>query len=171
MIYRPATQKDLPRLLYMVNQAKSFFKANNINQWQKGEPDGPGLAVAIEKAAVHVLEQEGQAAGMITVVPGPEASYARIDGAWLNEEPYAAFHRVCVEESLKGHGIARQLFLHSEEYARNTGWNNIRIDTHPDNCSMQLALAKSGYIFCGRLTLAEGAEKGEPRLAYHKILS
>ena len=161
MIYRLATQRDLPRLLHMVDQAKASFRARGIDQWQKGDPDGPGLAAAIEQKTIHVLEQEGQAVGMITVVPGPEASYAQIDGAWLNQEPYAAFHRVCVEESCKGR---------SEDLARHMGLTNIRIDTHPDNRSMQRALAKSGYTLCGSLTLTEGTEKGDPRLAYHKVL-
>lgn len=146
------------------------FRARGIDQWQKGDPDGPGLAAAIEQKTIHVLEQEGQAVGMITVVPGPEASYAQIDGAWLNQEPYAAFHRVCVEESCKGRGIAAQLFGRSEDLARHMGLTNIRIDTHPDNRSMQRALAKSGYTLCGSLTLTEGTEKGDPRLAYHKVL-
>ena len=170
MIYRLATQRDLPRLLHMVDQAKASFRARGIDQWQKGDPDGPGLAAAIEQKTIHVLEQEGQAVGMITVVPGPEASYAQIDGAWLNQEPYAAFHRVCVEESCKCRGIAAQLFGRSEDLARHMGLTNIRIDTHPDNRSMQRALAKSGYTLCGSLTLTEGTEKGDPRLAYHKVL-
>ena len=53
---------------------------------------------------------------MITVVPGPEADYAVIDGAWLNDEPYFAFHRVCVSEAHKGKGLAASLFSYSETF-------------------------------------------------------
>ena len=104
------------------------------------------------------------------MVSGPELSYADIDGAWLNDQPYCAFHRVCVEESLKGRGIAAQLFSHSEDYARSQGFTNVRIDTHPDNISMQHALAKSGFTYCGRLVLKEGPEAGDPRIGYQKLL-
>ena len=55
---------------------------------------------------------------MITVVPGPEADYAVIDGAWLNDEPYFAFHRVCVSEAHKGKGLAASLFSYSEAFAK-----------------------------------------------------
>ena len=96
MIYRLATQRDLPRLLHMVDQAKASFRARGIDQWQKGDPDGPGLAAAIEQKTIHVLEQEGQAVGMITVVPGPEASYAQIDGALVKPRALCCFHRLCV---------------------------------------------------------------------------
>lgn len=117
-----------------------------------------------------MLDEEGQAIGMITVVQGPEASYRDIDGAWLNDGPYAAFHRVCVEENHKGQGLAARLFAESEDFARSQGWRNVRIDTHPDNLSMQRALEKSGYRLCGSLILQEGTEKGDLRLAYQKVL-
>ena len=142
----------------------------NSNQWQKGEPNRQVLEASILQYQLHVLEDMGQIVGMITIVPGPEVSYASIDGAWLNQEPYFAFHRVCVEESMKGRGLAARLFSEAEQYVLKTGVLNIRIDTHPDNRSMQRALAKSGYTLCGSLTLTEGTEKGDPRLAYHKVL-
>lgn len=171
MIYRTAEQKDLDRLMAMVDQAKASFRARNINQWQKGEPNAKGLAASIACSQVHVLEDEDGAVAMLTAVPGPEASYAVLDGAWLNQEPYFAFHRVCVEESKKGQGLAARLFAESERFVLDQGVRNIRIDTHPDNISMQRALAKSGYTHCGFLILTEGSEIGDPRLGYHKVLA
>lgn len=100
--YRTAQTADLPAMMKMVEEAKEGFRARNIDQWQKGEPNEQGLTEGIEKSVVHVLEENGEVLGMITVVPGPEADYAVIDGAWLNDEPYFAFHRVCVSEAHKG---------------------------------------------------------------------
>ena len=170
MTYRLATAEDLDRLVAMSDQAKESFKAKNIDQWQKGEPNRQVLEDSIIRSQIHVLEDMGQVIGMITIVPGPEASYASIDGAWLNQEPYTAFHRVCVEETMKGRGLAARLFSESEQYALETGIRNIRIDTHPDNTSMQRALDKSGYICCGTLVLTEGSEAGDLRLGYQKTL-
>ena len=39
MTYRLATAEDLDRLVAMSDQAKESFKAKNIDQWQKGEPN------------------------------------------------------------------------------------------------------------------------------------
>ena len=105
MNYRTAQTADLPAMMKMVEEAKEGFRARNIDQWQKGEPNEQGLTEGIEKSVVHVLEENGEVLGMITVVPGPEADYAVIDGAWLNDEPYFAFHRVCVSEAHKGKGL------------------------------------------------------------------
>lgn len=84
---------------------------------------------------------------MITVVPGPEADYAVIDGAWLNDEPYFAFHRVCVSEAHKGKGLAASLFSYSEAFAKEKGVRNIRIDTHPDNLSMAESISQKWLYF------------------------
>ena len=112
MNYRTAQTADLPAMMKMVEEAKEGFRARNIDQWQKGEPNEQGLTEGIEKSVVHVLEENGEVLGMITVVPGPEADYAVIDGAWLNDEPYFAFHRVCVSEAHKGKGFQKHSYRH-----------------------------------------------------------
>ena len=104
MNYRTAQTADLPAMMKMVEEAKEGFRARNIDQWQKGEPNEQGLTEGIEKSVVHVLEENGEVLGMITVVPGPEADYAVIDGAWLNDEPYFAFHRgICKRKGCQKH--------------------------------------------------------------------
>ena len=169
--YRTAHITDLPAMMKMVNEAKEGFRSRNIDQWQKGEPNEQGLTEAIKKDLVHVLEESNEVLAMVTVVAGPEADYAVIDGAWLNDEPYFAFHRVCVSEAHKGKGLAGSLFAYSEALAKEKGVKNIRIDTHPDNLSMQRALAQNGYTFCGKITLCSGSEAGDPRFAYQKVLN
>ncbi|WP_302324992.1 GNAT family N-acetyltransferase [Enterocloster bolteae] len=166
MTYRFADTDDLDQLVAMSDQAKESFKARNIDQWQKGEPNRQVMEASIRQSQLHVLEDMGQVVGMITIVPGPEASYASIDGAWLNQEPYYAFHRVCVKDSLKGRGLAARLFSEAEQYVLQSGIRNIRIDTHPDNQAMQRALAKSGYIRCGTLILTDVSDAGVLRVGY-----
>ncbi len=170
MIYRLAVKEDLNRMTAMVNQAKAAFQARGIDQWQKGEPNREGLATGAAKGQIRVLEEDGRVIGMITLLEGRDPSYAKIDGAWLNDRPYVGFHRVCVEEALRGRGLAARLFSLSEDYVRSLGYENIRIDTHPDNLPMQRALAKSGYRLCGSIHLAGGAEDGALRLAFQKVL-
>ena len=170
MTYRIASEADLPSLTALTDQAKEYFRSNHIDQWQKGEPNEQGLAAAISQNKLYVLEEDGRVIAMITLQEGDEPSYRQIDGAWLNDLPYMAFHRVCVDSSLKGRGLAAALFEHSEAIAVSRGYSTIRIDTHPDNLSMQRALAKSGYQACGQITLATGAEKGAPRIGYQKLI-
>lgn len=39
MHVRASEIKDLSRVMDLINQAKEYFKDNDINQWQKGYPD------------------------------------------------------------------------------------------------------------------------------------
>ena len=121
--YRTALTADLPTMMKMVEEAKEGFRARNIDQWQKGEPNEQGLTEGIEKSVVHVLEENGEVLGMITVVPGPEADYAVIDGAWLNDEPYFAFHRVCVSEAHKGKDNSTNTIDENNSYNNEDGIN------------------------------------------------
>ena len=125
--YRTAQTADLPAMMKMVEEAKEGFRARNIDQWQKGEPNEQGLTEGIEKREVPHCQP-------VT-------------------------------------GLAASLFSYSEAFAKEKGVRNIRIDTHPDNLSMQKALAKNGYTFCGKITLCSGSEAGDPRFAYQKILN
>ena len=104
MNYRLAQKTDIDRLVSMAESAKAYFRENGIDQWQKGEPNAACMLDAIGRQEIYVLEEDGEVMAMITIVSGPEPSYAAIDGAWLNEEPYCAFHRVCVDSEKKGPG-------------------------------------------------------------------
>ena len=170
MEYRLAKPEDLLQMMEMVDQAKASFRERGIDQWQKGEPDAPGLSSAIAAGQVRVLELSGRVVAMITLMEGPDPSYREIDGSWLNDRPYMAFHRVCVAEDLKGRGLAAKLCAASEEESGRRGYRDIRIDTHPDNRSMQRALEKSGYLRCGTLRLLGGSEDGDLRVGFQKVL-
>ncbi len=170
MIFRPAEISDMPALLTMVDEAKMRFRERGIDQWQKGDPSEEGIHQDILDGELFVLDEDGTAVGMIEIMEGPDPNYAVIDGRWLNDEDYCAFHRVCVSDKLKGRGLAAALFSNSEKYIMEKGYTNVRIDTHRDNLSMQHALAKSGFIPCGEIILLSGAEAGASRIAYQKIL-
>ncbi len=86
---------------------------------------------------------------MITVVPGPEADYAVIDGAWLNDEPYFAFHRVCVSEAHKGKDWlqASSLIL---RHLQRKGCQKHSYRHPSGQSSMQKALAKMAILSAER---------------------
>ena len=56
MTYRLATAEDLDRLVAMSDQAKESFKAKNIDQWQKGEPNRQVMEASILRSLslIHI---------------------------------------------------------------------------------------------------------------------
>lgn len=96
-------------------------------------------------------------------------------GPWPNNEggavpAYAAIHRMAVNAALRGEGYAGRLFEEAAALARERGMESIRIDTHAGNLPMQRALEKSGFSRCGTIYLKGGAEDGDARIAFEKIL-
>ena len=67
---------------------------------------------------------------------------------------------------IKGRGVAGELFKNIEEVCLENNINNIKIDTHRENKSMQRFLNKNGFEYCGIIYLKDGAE----RIAFEKIL-
>ena len=170
MNFRKAIYSDINTLVDIVNQAVLNFKNDGINQWQKGYPNRNVLMKDMEDGTLYVLETDGTIIGLLNLAEGPDPSYEEIEGSWMNDLPYTAFHTVSVRSDLRGNGYAGILFREAEELSRRMGYQTVRIDTHKDNKAMQHALAKSGYQYCGSIHLAGGAEKGAPRIGYQKMI-
>ena len=89
-----------------------------------------------------------------------EDTYKVIQGAWINDEPYAVIHRIA------SFGKGKNLLEEAIDFAFEKT-NNIRIDTHEDNNIMRTLLKKLGFIYTGIIHLKNGDE----RRAYQLIKS
>jgi len=160
MTIRKATEKDLPTLLRLADEARDTMrKSGNKGQWINGYPSAEVFLRDIEAGCSYIAEQEGEATGTFAFVPSPEPTYAYIDGKWKDDEkPYYVIHRIAASQ--KSHGLFKAMidycFAHTD---------NIRIDTHRDNIIMQKLLVRHGFDYCGIIYLANGDE----RLAYQKL--
>ena len=70
------------------------------------------------------------------------------------------------DDSLKGKGLASEFFEYAADRALELGFNNLRVDTHPENVSMQRLIAKNGFIKCGIVYMSDKTS----RYAYQKVL-
>lgn len=163
LTFRLSTQQDVARMMELVQQAQTFFKQNGIDQWQNGYPNPQQLAADIEVGASYVALQDGVVVGTAALYFGIEKDYLKIhEGQWNTGEPYAAIHRVAVDNQCKGQGVAPALYHFLEEVCRTNGIQFVRGDTHRDNIAMQKFMEKMGFSRCGIIYLSDGAE----RIAY-----
>ena len=158
MIIRPATPADIPALRPVFEAAKAIMRADgNPDQWSApGFPPEDLLLRDIARGGGYVIEDLGLRA-YFALLPSPEPTYDRIDGAWLTDEPYGVIHRIASYP--EDHGIfAAIIDFAAARYA------HLRIDTHRDNRIMQHLLSRHGFACCGIIRLADGS----PRLAYER---
>jgi len=170
MEFTVAKQEHFNALCAITEEAKRQLKALGLDQWQKGYPSPEVWQSDIEKGITWVAVENGEVLGGFMFSTEPDVSYAKIDGAWLTDGPYASFHRVCVAEKARGRGVAGALFTHGFALARDLGMPSVRIDTHAGNVPMKRALEKAGFAPCGTIILVGGSEDGDPRDAYEIIL-
>ena len=85
---------------------------------------------------------------VFAVCPGEDPTYKTIDGAWLDDDRYVTIHRVASAGLIKGaaHLIFGWVLSH---------YDNVRVDTHPNNKAMQHVLATNGFTRCGTIQLID----------------
>lgn len=150
---RKATETDLPRLLEIYKIARQFMRQNgNPSQWPDHYPDPALLQEDIRAGQLYVLE-DAQIHGCFLMAPGPDPTYAVIDGAWGWQDSYGVLHRVA--------GTQSGTMAACVAFALQT-FSHLRIDTHENNIPMQKALAKQGFLHRGTII----CDDGTPRLAY-----
>lgn len=165
---RRSREEDIPAILRLYHQAQDYFKQEGIDQWQDGYPEEFVVRDDVIKGYSHVLETEGRIVGTAILTCDGEPDYDVIEGgSWSSAEPFAAIHRVTVDNECKGCGLAGRIFQGLEEQAagKRVAW--VRIDTHEDNRSMQRFLEKQGY---GRRGVIHLRRDGAPRIAFEKHL-
>jgi RimJ/RimL family protein N-acetyltransferase len=159
MKIRLALIEDLPQLHKIYASARSFMVKNgNPTQWGTSYPEDNLLREDIAANRLYVGEDHNGVPHFAFVVAfGEDPSYGKIDGAWLNDEPYVTIHKVA------GDGVMKGVFAAVVDFTEEK-CSNIRIDTHADNKNMQRLILENGFSYCGVITFLDGT----PRLAYQR---
>ncbi len=165
MEVRKATYEDIKRIMEIVNDAKEYLKGQGIDQWQDGYPNEKSFKSDIDKGESYVVV-DGQVIGCMALSFSGEETYNVIEGAWLTNDKYGVIHRMAVDKEYKGKRVANKLLEFSEKDANEKGVYSIKIDTHPENMSMQKWIANNGFEDCGIIYLENGAK----RFAYEKVI-
>lgn len=161
MTVRHTTEGDIPRVMEIFHDAKEKMRADgNFQQWSGAYPDEAAVMRDIARGVSYVIEDGGEVVATFAFIPGADPTYSYIEGGeWLDDTlPYGTIHRIASAHGV--HGAAA--FCISWCFDKVP---NLRIDTHRDNNIMQHVIARNGFVYCGIIYLADGAE----RLAYQKL--
>lgn len=152
MKIRAATLNDFDEILSIYARARSFMRDNgNPTQWGDSYPSKELVRSDLEQGCLFVVvDDENTIAGVFSCFVDGDPDYDVIKGAWLNDEPYTAIHRIASAGTHKG------IFTHILNYCL-TFSRNVKVDTHTDNIVMQSVLKKHGFQYCGIIT-ADGIE-------------
>lgn len=157
---RKAQPSDWDDIMEIYAAARRFMKeTGNPNQWGETFPPAELIREDIQLGQSYVLVPDGRIQAVFAMIPGEDPTCRVSQGAWLNDQPYCAVHRVASRGEIRG--AASQCLAWCLEQC-----GNIRIDTHDDNRPMQRVLEKNGFSKCGRIRIMDGS----PRVAYQKTV-
>jgi N-acetylglutamate synthase-like GNAT family acetyltransferase len=147
-VIRLASANDIAAVTDIVNAAYSVYLP------RIGRKPGPMLddyAELVAAGRVHVLEHQGQIAGLVVLVP--EGEVMLLDN-------------VAVSPQMQGRGYGMKLIAFAEQSARAAGCSAIRLFTHELMTENQARYAYLGFVETHR-----GEEKGLKRVYMAKPLT
>ena len=156
MEVRLAKDGEMKAILAVYEAARQYMRrSGNPTQWGMCYPPEALLREDIRAGRLFVCTQCDSIHGVFAFLPGNDPTYGYIEGAWKNDLPYGTIHRVASDGTLGG--VFRCCF----DFCRRK-MDNIRIDTHHDNLTMQRAVETCGFERCGTMYVKDGS----PRIAY-----
>lgn len=153
---RRAEIGDLAPVMELYEGARIFMRTSgNPHQWINGYPSEQLIFEDIRNRHFFVEEDNGEIVGCFTFIIGEEPTYQTIKGRWPDCESYGTIHR------LASNGVNKRFTDRVVEFCLNR-ISRLRADTHQANITMQKALTRNGFKYCGIIHVANGSE----RLAY-----
>lgn len=154
---RKAAENDIGSIMKIYEHAREFMRnTGNPTQWGTSYPSRELIESDIRAGICRVVCDENAVRGVFALLEKPDPTYFHIEnGAWLNDRPYIAIHRIAGDG--KAHGVFRCAADHCKALCAN-----VRIDTHADNRIMQRRIEENGFVKCGIIHTADGS----PRIAY-----
>ena len=134
--------EDLDEIMRIYRTAKNYMVDHgNHRQWIGGYPSRELIAADIRSGYCFVLyegeKERQQLFGVFAFILGEDPTYRDIEGSWLNSEPYGTIHRIGSDGRRKG------VFDCAVDFCQSRT-DNLRIDTHHDNQTMQHLIEKRG---------------------------
>jgi len=157
---RHAEDKDLNTIMNIYETARKYMQDNgNPTQWGASHPSRELLECDIKEQNLYICTENEIIHGVFAFIIGEDPTYLKIEkGAWINGQPYGTIHRIAAD------GIVKGIFSQSVTYCKKQ-IDNLRIDTHLDNHTMQYLIKKNGFEECGIIY----TEDGSPRIAYQYV--
>ena len=152
-----AFPEDLEFIEGAYAHARAFMQANgNATQWPNGYPGRIDAEEDIARGHCFLVADDEGPLAVFSFIPGPDETYAQIDGAWHSNADYYVIHRVA---AVRGRGVARAIFRFAAQHA-----DYLRCDTHEDNAPMRRTLRSFGFRECETITVTNGTQARRLRL-------
>jgi ribosomal protein S18 acetylase RimI-like enzyme len=151
MQIRLATDEDLGALMALLQRVVPLMRSAGNLQWDENYPNETVLKRDIDLKQFWIAEIGPDIAGFAAVTMDQEPDYAQV--GWDINEPAIVVHRLAVDPSFRGAGVASSLMQKAEHIAVERAVFVVRVDTNTQNVATQRLFPKLGYQLAGEISL------------------
>jgi GNAT superfamily N-acetyltransferase len=158
----------MAEILALVAEIKEEMNAQGIEQWNEEYPKPRIFTTDVESGTLYALKENQEIIGIIVLSEFQDKEYEDIE--WSDETgDYLVIHRIGVHPKWQRKGIATRMMDFAEDYAREHGYNSIRLDTYSGNPrSLELFKKKKYKMKEGHIHFPECKD---PYYCFEKIIN
>ncbi len=107
MEIRQASIEDIPRIIQILDDARSFQRSQGFVQWEDGYPDTATIRSDITTSNARVFLLDGKIIAYGYLASG-DNSYDKLRDTWLYDGPYGVIHRLAVSAEMRGQKMGQR---------------------------------------------------------------
>lgn len=159
---------EIDAIIALTKRCGLNIRENGIDQWDENYPDYASIANDLKTETLFVFRENETIIGIVVLNESQDEEYTEIN--WLTgaTDRNLVVHRLAVDPTQQGKGIARTIMDFAENYARELKYDSIRLDTFSQNPRNQRFYLKRGYADLGSVYLKY--KKEHPYFCYELLL-
>lgn len=145
-----AKQKDLGKIMGLIDRCIEDMQKNGIEQWGSFYPTFDIIDDDLLTGHLYAATEDNTFVGIVVITEDQETEYNAVK--WkLNETPILIVHRLAVCPNHQKKGIATALMDYAEKLAKKREYKSIRLDTYSANDRSIALFEKRNYIKRGEV--------------------
>ncbi len=143
-----AQPTDLPRLIQLFQNAKTYLDQQKIFQWTDTYPSKTNIEKDLKDKTLYVLKNNEALMSAVTLNEEQDIEYQSIDWKFRGEK-ILVIHRLVVDPIHQRRGYAKQIMDFAEDFGSRHNYDAIRLDTYTQNKVSFEFYKKRNYISRG----------------------
>lgn len=159
---------EIDAIIALTKRCGSHMRENGIDQWDENYPDYGSIANDLKTETLFAYREGDAIVGIVVLNETQDEEYGEINWSTSESDRNLVVHRLAVDPSHQGKGIARTIMDFAENFAREQQYDSIRLDTFSQNPRNQRFYSNRGYTDLGPVYLKY--KKEHPYFCYELLL-
>ncbi len=151
MAIRQGTKDDFAAIFQLYRAAGSYLLSQGFSNWEH-YPNEANVSADLETGTLYLLEQDQQPVAVVVIDEKMPFEYEELD--WVGEaSSMLLVHRLATHPDHMRKGYGRQVMDFVNRFARQSGYQSIRLDANADNLGVLAWYEGLGYERRGEVLL------------------